>query len=298
MYAFISYGYIHLGVEHLGHMVILNKATVLPAENPWLLLVTVLPASLPFCCIISPTLGAVLANLSISSSGPPLPRGEHVIHILPITCPLPRIWFFGRGSVRLKGGGTHPSPSIRFLTSTSQSCPYMSTFSNVEFYHILPIHSLILFLPWAGQRWFRCLHPPLASSGTLSLDQSKCMHIYYTKVVFLLMLSIISQLKSSPPSQSITQEGKEKYPLLYARSQKCGIETRSWIHPVSQRQRCRCQSYKRWFFLGQVVIWGFQRAWALLHLYKKDAVKTKERFACLHPVLTHRPSEVFFKPRD
>lgn len=172
IYVFIFCGYIHLGLEQLGHMVILCKATFSPAKNPWLLLlVTVLPSSLPFCCIISSTLAAVLIKLSISSSGPPLPRGEHGIHVLPITCPLPGIWFFGRESVRLKGAGTHASLSIHFLTSISQSSTYTSTFSNVEFYHILPLSSLISFLPCAGQMWLCCLHPPLASSGTLSFDQ-------------------------------------------------------------------------------------------------------------------------------
>lgn len=37
---------------------------------------------------------------------------------------------------------------------------------------------------------------------------------------------------------------------------------------------------------------------ALLYVYKKGLVKTKERLAYLHPVFIRRPAEVLFKPRD
>lgn len=88
--------------------------------KPWLFpFVTVLPTSHFAVLYLPPWNGFGGTVNQLIRTEPPPPRGELVIQVLSIRCPLPGIWFFGRGTVRLKGEGTHSSLSFYFLPSLS-----------------------------------------------------------------------------------------------------------------------------------------------------------------------------------
>lgn len=57
-----------------------------------------------------------------------------------------------------------------------------------------------------------------------------------------------------------------------------------WIHPLSQRQRYRCQSHKRWLFPGQAVFWGFHRACPCFIYMKRVQLK---QIKDLHAFILH-----------